>query len=55
MLTNLDHPNVLKIYETFFEENKVHIVTEYLKGEELFNHIVQMKFIDEHHCATLMK
>ena len=41
MLTKLDHPNVLKIYESFEENSMFHIITELLNGEELFEHITK--------------
>jgi len=37
ILQNLDHPNILKIYESFECEKRFYIVTELCKGGELFD------------------
>ena len=40
VLRNLDHPNIVKIYEYFEDEKRFFIVTELCKGGELFDHII---------------
>ena len=37
----LDHPNVVKLYETFEEENKLHLVLELCEGGDLFEFIMK--------------
>jgi serine/threonine protein kinase len=37
----LDHPNVIKLYETFEEENKLHLVLELCEGGDLFDFITK--------------
>jgi serine/threonine protein kinase len=37
----LDHPNVIKLYETFEEENKLHLVLELCEGGDLFDFIMK--------------
>ncbi len=37
----LDHPNVIKLYETFEEENKLHLVLELCDGGDLFEFIMK--------------
>ena len=39
ILQQLDHPNVLKLYEYFEDEKYVYLVTELCKGGELFDRI----------------
>lgn len=39
VLTSIDHPNIVKIYEFFEDESHIYIVMEYLEGGELFNKI----------------
>lgn len=48
LLQTLDHPNILKLYETFQDDKRFFLVTEYLQGGELFHQI-------ENHanCGTL--
>ena len=36
ILSNLDHPNIVKYFGTFEDEYFIHIVMEYLKGHDLF-------------------
>ncbi len=35
ILRDLDHPNVLKVFEYFQDRDRLYIVTEYVKGGEL--------------------
>lgn len=39
ILRQLDHPNILKLYEVFEDNRKFFLVTEYCKGGELFDEI----------------
>jgi serine/threonine protein kinase len=39
----LDHPNVVKLYETFEEENKLHLVLELCEGGDLFEFIMNIE------------
>ena len=38
-LKNLDHPNIVKYFETYEERNQLHLVMEYVLGENLTTHI----------------
>lgn len=35
-LAMLDHPHILRIYESFYENDRVHIVTDFCRGGDLF-------------------
>jgi calcium-dependent protein kinase len=39
----MDHPNIVKYYETYEDEHYIHIVMEYLKGEDLFKLLLNKK------------
>lgn len=39
VLSELDHPNIIWIFEYYESENSLYIVTEYLDGGELFDKI----------------
>lgn len=41
ILTNLDHPNIVKYYETYVDEKYMYLVMEYIGGGELFEKISQ--------------
>ena len=40
ILQKLDHPNIIKLYETFEDEKNIFIVTEMCTGGELFDKII---------------
>lgn len=42
----LDHPNVIKLYETFEEESKLHLVLELCEGGDLFDFITKTSIED---------
>jgi len=43
ILRELDHPNIVKYYETYEDDLYIHIVMEYLQGEDLFKVITNRK------------
>lgn len=54
-LKTLDHPNVIKLYESFEDENDVYLVQEFCDGGELFDYIVEQDHLTEHDAAVLFK
>jgi len=55
ILKQLDHPNILKIFEFYNSRQNLFIVSEYLTGGELFKKIVEEKHFDEKVAAHIMK
>ena len=43
ILTKLDHPNIVKYYETYVDEKYIYLVMEYIGGGELFEKIAAQK------------
>ena len=43
ILTKLDHPNIVKYYETYIDEKYIYLVMEYIGGGELFDKIITQK------------
>ena len=43
ILRDLDHPNVLKVFEYFQDKDRLYIVTEYVKGGELLTEMNRRK------------
>ena len=41
ILTKLDHPNIVKYYETYVDEKYIYLVMEYIDGGELFEKIAK--------------
>jgi calcium-dependent protein kinase len=54
-LKELDHPNILKMYEFFEDEKRYYIITEICKGGELFEEILSRKHFSEGDAAVLMR
>jgi serine/threonine protein kinase len=42
ILTKLDHPNIVKYYETYIDDKYIYLVMEYIGGGELFDKIASM-------------
>jgi len=47
VLKNLDHPNILKVFDLYEEDNFFYIITELCTGGELFDKIISSGYIDE--------
>ena len=41
ILNKLDHPNIVKYYETYADDGRIYLVMEYIDGGELFDKITQ--------------
>ena len=55
IIKNLDHPNILKIYDVFYDTENFYIVSELCTGRELFEHISNQGNINEALAAKVMK
>ena len=55
ILKNLDHPNILRLYETFEDSNSIYLVTELCEGGELFDEIMARNRFEEKDAAPIMK
>ncbi len=55
ILKQLDHPNIIKLHETWETERICFLVTEVCEGGELFYHITKQKYLTEQQAATIMK
>ena len=45
ILRSLDHPNIVKYFETYEDEVFLHIVMEYIPGDNLFKTITNKKYV----------
>ena len=54
ILKQIDHPNVVKIFEFYNSEDEYYLITEYCEGGELFTLINQKKILTEIQCAYIM-
>lgn len=55
ILKNLDHPNILRLYEVFEDKQCIYLVTEICDGGELFDEIVARNRFEEKDAAPIMK
>jgi calcium-dependent protein kinase len=54
-IAKLDHPHILKLYELYVSLQSIAIVSEYLSGGELFDHLVRLGRITEQETASIMR
>eukprot|EP00826_Nyctotherus_ovalis_P038898 TRINITY_DN3685_c0_g1_i8.p2 TRINITY_DN3685_c0_g1~~TRINITY_DN3685_c0_g1_i8.p2 ORF type:complete len:202 (-),score=60.99 TRINITY_DN3685_c0_g1_i8:1021-1626(-) len=52
-LKNLDHPNIIRLFEWYEDTHKVYLVTEYCSGGELFDKITSVGQFTEKDAADL--
>jgi len=55
ILSNMDHPNVVKMFEIFDEGNKMYLVLELMTGGELFDRIVEKEHYSEKEAADTIR
>ena len=47
VLKEMNHPNIIRLYDTFDEKDYYYLVTEKMMGGELFDRIVQKSYYNE--------
>ena len=55
ILRDLDHPNIVKMYEFFQDEKRYYIITEICKGGELFDEIIDKGHFSEKDAAVIVR
>jgi calcium-dependent protein kinase len=55
ILKELDHPNILKIYEYYTTNDSIYIISELCEGGELFDKITEEKYFTEKCAKIIMK
>jgi len=51
----MDHPNIIKLYETFEDHRSIYLVMELCNGGELFDRIIEAGHFTESQAANLMQ
>merc|ERR1719203_1155475 len=51
----MDHPNIIKLYESFEDHKNIYLVLELAKGGEMFDRIVESGSFSEQQAAVLMR
>jgi calcium-dependent protein kinase len=55
ILTNLNHPNIVRLYEVYENKTNIFLVTELCDGRELFDEISSRKKFSEMEAAIVTK
>jgi calcium/calmodulin-dependent protein kinase I len=55
ILSQIDHPNSVKLFEIFDEDDSIYLVMEYLGGGELFDRIVEKENYSEKEASDTVK
>ena len=55
ILEILNHPNILRLYETIISEKNIYIITEYIDGKDLFNYIFSTQRLSELKSSQLFR
>jgi serine/threonine protein kinase len=55
ILSQIDHPNAVKLVEIFDEENNIYLVLELLAGGELFDRIVEKESYSEKEASDTVR
>ena len=55
ILKDLDHPNIMKVFEFFCSQNTIFIINELCTGGELFDKIIEVKHFSENVAADIMR
>ena len=53
-MRNLNHPNIIKLYEVYEGQYHIYLVLELLKGGELFDRIIKKGHYSEKDAATII-
>jgi calcium-dependent protein kinase len=51
----MDHPNIIKLHETFEDHRNIYLIMELCSGGELFDRIIEAKHFTEVQAAILMQ
>ena len=55
ILKSVDHPNIIKFYEMYVDDNFYHLVTEFRGGGEVFEHIIARGRFSESYASKIIK
>jgi calcium-dependent protein kinase len=55
ILSTLDHPHIMRIYEMFEDEKHYYIISEFLEGGELFDRIIEQSHFSEKDAAVAIQ
>jgi serine/threonine protein kinase len=53
IMRTIDHPNIVKLYDFFEDEEKFYVVLEYIPGGELFERLVEKTYYTENEARDI--
>ena len=54
-LKQLQHPNIIRLYDVYLTEDKIYIVMELMEGGELFDYVVQKGTLNEEEASNIVR
>src|SRR5688572_19883041 len=54
-LRELNHPNIIQLFDVYITEEKIFIVMELMEGGELFDYVVQKGTLTEDEAAKIVR
>ena len=54
ILIQLEHPNIIKIFEYFTDDINYYLITEYISGGELYEGLIKIKNFNEFKCEYIL-
>lgn len=54
-LRQLQHPNIIRLYDVYLTEDKIYIVMELMEGGELFDYVVQKGTLNEEEASNIVR
>lgn len=55
VLSKTDHPHMVRVFELLQDETSFYIVTELVRGGELYDHIIKVKRVSEAQAADILR
>lgn len=55
LMLSLDHPNIVKLFQTFEDQRLIYLVLELCAGGELFDKVIEEGFLSERLTADIMQ
>lgn len=53
LLKKLDHPNIMKVHCVIEDDDRIYLITDDIKGPNLFSHIIMKTQLNEPDTATI--
>mmetsp|Transcript_36925 Transcript_36925/g.89048 ORF Transcript_36925/g.89048 Transcript_36925/m.89048 type:complete len:506 (-) Transcript_36925:269-1786(-) len=54
-LRNLQHPNIIQLFDVFIAKDKIYIIMELMSGGELFDYVVQKGTLTEEEASRIVR